>query len=104
VHVHGQFVQTIRGRYCPRSRPVTSAWNGFRRSGNQNLENARVSNGECVGEPAAAVETIDLQNLLPVPDGMELIELADGRKVFAPIGSDPDAVRKHIAERENTRC
>lgn len=65
------------------------------------LAAVRVSDGECVDEPAAAVETFDLQNLLPVPDGMELVELADGRKVFAPIGSDPDAVRKHIAEREN---
>jgi hypothetical protein len=44
---------------------------------------------------------LELQNLLPVPDGMEAVELADGRKVFAPIGSDPDAVRKHVAEREN---
>ncbi len=75
---------------------------GVRRREQAELAAVRVSDGECVGEPAAAVETIDLQNLLPVPDGMELIELADGRKVFAPIGSDPDAVRKHIAERENT--
>jgi hypothetical protein len=61
----------------------------------------RVSDGQGGGEPAAAVETLDLQNLLPVPGGMEVVELADGRKVFAPIGSDPDAVRKHVAEREN---
>ena len=75
---------------------------GVRQREQAELAAVRVSDGECVGEPAAAVETIDLQNLLPVPDGMELIKLADGRKVFAPIGSDPDAVRKHIAERENT--
>jgi len=75
---------------------------GVRQREQAELAAVRVSNGECVGRPAAAVETIDLQNLLPVPDGMELIELADGRKVFAPIGSDPDAVRKHVAERENT--
>jgi transposase-like protein len=75
---------------------------GVRQLEQAELAAVRVSNGAWVGEPAAAVETIDLQNLLPVPDGMELIELADGRKVFAPIGSDPDAVRKHVAERENT--
>jgi transposase-like protein len=66
------------------------------------LAAVRVSDGAYGGELAAAVETLDLQNLLPVPDGMEAVELADGRKVFAPIGSDPDAIRKHVAERENT--
>jgi transposase-like protein len=62
----------------------------------------RASDGEHGGEPATAVETLDLQNLLPVPDGMEAVELADGRKAFAPIGSNPDAVRKRVGERENT--
>ena len=66
------------------------------------LAAVRVSHGEHGGEPATAVETLDLQNLLPVPDGMEAVELADGRKVFASIGSNPHAVRKRIAERENT--
>ena len=66
------------------------------------LAAVRVSDGEHGGEPATAVETLDLQTLLPVPDGMEAVELADGRKVFAPIGSNSDAVRKHVAERENT--
>lgn len=74
---------------------------GVRQREQAELVAVRVSDGEYGDELAAAVETIDLQNLLPVPDGMELVELADGRKVFAPIGSDPDAVRKHIAEQEN---
>jgi transposase-like protein len=75
---------------------------GVRQREQAELAAVRVSDGRCAGGPVAAVETIDLQNLLPAPDGMELVELADGRKVFAPIGSDRDAVRKHIAERENT--
>jgi len=34
-----------------------------------------------------------LQSLVQPPEGMEAVELSDGRRVFAPIGSDPDAVR-----------
>ncbi len=75
---------------------------GVRQREQAELAAVRVSHGEHGGEPATAVETLDLQNLLPVPDGMEAVELADGRKVFAPIGSNPDAVRKRVAERENT--
>jgi len=33
---------------------------------------------------------------------MAVVELADGREVFAPVGVDPDTVRKHVAERETT--
>ena len=75
---------------------------GVRQREQTELAAVRVSDGEYGGEPAATVETRDLQNLLPVPDGMEAVELADGRNVFAPIGSDPEAIRKHVAERENT--
>ena len=75
---------------------------GVRQGEHAELAAVRVSDGEHGGEPATAVETLDLQNLLLVPDGMEAVELADGRKVFASIGSNPHAVRKRIAERENT--
>ncbi len=44
-----------------------------------------------------------LQDLLPVPDGMTAVDLPDGRRVFAPAGADPEAVRVHVAEREPTR-
>lgn len=37
-----------------------------------------------------------LQNLVQAPDGMTAIELSDGRRVFAPIGSDPEVVRMHV--------
>ncbi len=41
-----------------------------------------------------------LAGLLPCPDGMKEVELADGRRVFAPIDADPDDVRRTVAERE----
>lgn len=41
-----------------------------------------------------------LAGLLPCPDGMKEVELADGRRVFAPIEADPDDVRRTVAERE----
>jgi transposase-like protein len=40
---------------------------------------------------------------LPIPDGALAVELADGRVVFAPPDSDPDAVRRYVAEREAAR-
>jgi hypothetical protein len=44
-----------------------------------------------------------LQDLLPIPDGMTAVDLSDGRRVFAPEGTDPEAVRVHVAERETER-
>lgn len=41
-----------------------------------------------------------LANLLPRPEGMIEVELADGRRVFAPADADPDAVRREVAARE----
>jgi transposase-like protein len=37
---------------------------------------------------------------LPVPDGAMAVELPGGRRVFAPPGGDPDAVRRFVTERE----
>jgi transposase-like protein len=45
------------------------------------------------GTPA----TLLLRDLVQPPDGMTAIDLADGRRVFAPTGSDPDAVRQRVA-------
>ena len=39
-----------------------------------------------------------LHHLLQVPDGMRAVDLPDGRRVFAPAGADPDAVRRHVAD------
>lgn len=49
------------------------------------------------GIPAARA----LQQLVRPPDGMMAVDLSDGRRVFVPDGSDPDAVRAQ-AEGEGT--
>jgi transposase-like protein len=41
-----------------------------------------------------------LTGLLACPTGMAEIDLGDGRRVFAPAGADPDAVRAEAAVRE----
>lgn len=47
-------------------------------------------------DPSKAVVPPDL---LPVPDGLVALDLPDGRRAFAPAGSDPEAIRRHVAER-----
>ena len=44
------------------------------------------------GAPATRL----LRDLVQPPDGMMAIDLPDGRRVFAPAGSDLEAVRAHI--------
>nr|WP_315803008.1 hypothetical protein [Bradyrhizobium sp. SZCCHNS3002] len=41
-----------------------------------------------------------LRDLVHPPEGMMAVDLADGRRVFAPAGSDPDAVRAKIESKE----
>jgi transposase-like protein len=55
-----------------------------------------VESGARVGRREASL----LAGLLPCPDGMKAVELADGRRVFAPAEADPDEVRRLVAERE----
>jgi transposase-like protein len=52
------------------------------------------------GRPRKEAATLALQGLLPCPEGSIVVELGDGRHVFAPAGSDPEAVRRYVAERE----
>lgn len=44
-----------------------------------------------------------LRDLVQPPDGMIAIELEDGRRVFAPAGSNPAAVERQLAKRETSR-
>jgi transposase-like protein len=44
-----------------------------------------------------------LRDLLQPSDGRTAVDLPDGRCVFAPEGSDPEVVRRHVAERESAR-
>ncbi|MER8782468.1 transposase [Mesorhizobium sp. M1006] len=43
----------------------------------------------------------DLRNLVRPPDGMMAVQLDGGRRVFASVGSNADAVKLHLAAREN---
>ena len=66
-------------------------------------ERARLAAVKVIDERSGASSTpVVLHDLLRPPDGMAAVELGDGRRVFAPIGSDPAAVRRHVAEREAT--
>lgn len=55
------------------------------------------------GQTGASSAPLVLHDLLQPPDGMTAVELGDGRRVFAPLGSDPAAVRQHVLNREAAR-
>jgi len=48
----------------------------------------------------AASQPAILHDLIKVPDGMMTVELGDGRRVFAPEGSDIDEVRRQATVKE----
>lgn len=78
---------------------------GFGRSQQENLAAVRIADAQQGGMQDAGPEMVALQEMLPIPSGAIAVELADGRRVFAPAGSDPEAVRRFVAEREEkTRC
>lgn len=56
------------------------------------------------GRPGSAPGSLVLHDLIPPPDGMSVVELDDGRRAFAPIGSDPLAVAEQVAKQEAARC
>lgn len=49
---------------------------------------------------AGASNALVLHDLLAAPDGMAAVDLADGRRVFAPADADPAAVRRQVEGRE----
>jgi transposase-like protein len=55
------------------------------------------------GQTGATSTPLVLHDVLQPPNGMTAIELADGRRVFAPVGSDPETVRRHVSDREAAR-
>jgi transposase-like protein len=64
------------------------------------LVTATVIDRKARGRPKKSAPLI-LENLLPMPPGAITVELADGRRVYAPSGSDPDTVRQYIAHKES---
>lgn len=64
------------------------------------LAAVRVADKEASRKLSTPSGGVVLHDLLPIPDGMAAVDLPDGRRVFAPAGSDPEAVRRTVAERE----
>jgi transposase-like protein len=78
---------------------------GFGRGKPTTLAAVRIADEQRRGTDDASAEVVVLQEMLPIPPGAIAVELADGRRAFAPAGSDPEAVRRYVAEREeNARC
>jgi len=65
------------------------------------LVTARVVDRPQRGRPKSNAPFV-LHDLLVPPPNSITVELADGRRVFAPTGSDPEAVRQYVAAREAT--
>jgi hypothetical protein len=77
---------------------------GFGKGKVANLAAVRITDERCSGSNGADADAVVLRDVLPIPCDAVAVELADGRHVFAPLGSDPEAVRQYIAEREKTGC
>jgi hypothetical protein len=51
-----------------------------------------------------AAATRVLRDLVQLPEGMMGVEMPDGRRVFAPVDYDPDAVRARVERGEIASC
>jgi transposase-like protein len=60
------------------------------------LATVALTKGTASEVPALTV----LRNLVQPPDGMIAVELEDGRRVFAPVGSSPAEVKRQLARNE----
>lgn len=76
---------------------------GFGKEKLGKLATVTVAGKEKARSLSADGAAIVLHGLLQVPDGMAAVDLPDGRRVFAPAGADPEAVRRHVTEREAAR-
>lgn len=96
---HGETISSV-GRRHGISTSVLFRWRdqfGLGHEKPMTLAAVQVVEGRAKSGPR---EASLLAGLLPCPDGMKEVELADGRRVFAPIEADPDDVRRAVAERE----
>ncbi len=76
---------------------------GYGRKEKIKLASVQVAGERLDGFSSDTPATTVLHDLIPKPDGMRAVELPDGRRVFAPVGSDPEAVRQHVLNREAAR-
>jgi len=78
---------------------------GFGRGEPTTLATVRIADKPRHDDGEGGDDAAVLQRILPIPPGAVAVELVDDRRVFAPPGSDPEAVRRYIAQQEeNTRC
>jgi transposase-like protein len=99
VEEHGETVSSV-GRAHGISTSVLFRWRdqlGFGKEKPAVLTPVRVVEGKA---KAGALPPSLLADLLPKPEGMVEVELADGRLVFAPQDAAPEAVRRAVAEQE----
>src|SRR5262249_33806541 len=70
------------------------------------LAEVRIADDPCHSNGEGGADTMVLQDRHLVNSAWcGGVELADGRRVFAPPGSDPEAVRRYIAQQEESaRC
>ena len=73
---------------------------GYGRKERVTLAAVTLASEPSAGKPGTGSAAVVLHDVLPIPDGFAAIDLPDGRRVFAPTGSDPDTVRRHVAARE----
>jgi len=67
-------------------------------------ERARLARVRLVGDGLKAAGQVPTAGIpLPIPEGAVAVDLGNGRRVFAPPGSDPDEVRRFVAQREAAR-
>lgn len=101
VEEHGETVSSI-GRAHGISTSVLFRWRdqlGFGKEKPAVLTPVRVVEGKSKAKAGALPPSL-LADLLPKPEGMVEVELADGRLVFAPLDADPEAVRRAVAKQE----
>ena len=77
---------------------------GFGRGKPAKLAAVRITDEPRNGKRGTDAELVVLPDILPIPADAVAVELADGRRVFAPAGSDPNVVRRYIDEREKGPC
>jgi transposase-like protein len=99
VERHGETVSSV-GRRHGISTSVLFRWRDQFGMGHEKpMTLAAVQVVESHAKPGPREASL-LAGMLPCPDGMKEVDLADGRCVFAPIDADPDDVRRAVAERE----
>jgi transposase-like protein len=77
---------------------------GFGKDKAADVVAVRIVDGRPARDRGAGADAVVLQDILAIPLGAVAVELGDGRRVFAPAGSDPEAVRQCLKERQRNQA